>query len=94
MGKGTKAGTGERLTGVVSAVMKAKNFGYITSTDPAAAAFKKEDGADAEFFFHATAVEEGLDFSEFQPGDSVSFIGVKTARGNRAVGIRQEPTGS
>jgi len=71
-----------RLGGVISAVMEAKNFGYIAV-------------GDKEYFFHQSMLEDpklwdALDDDGLRlvrPGRNVSFVPLISARGNRAVGI-------
>ena len=54
-----------------------KNFGFITP-----------EGADKDLFFHANELE-GLDFSELQEGDAVTFEVESTPKGNAAVGVKK-----
>ncbi|MBT4849284.1 cold shock domain-containing protein [Candidatus Parcubacteria bacterium] len=52
-----------------------KNFGFITP-----------EGADKDLFFHANELE-GLDFSELQEGDAVTFEVSDTPKGQAAVKV-------
>lgn len=68
----------ERKRGVIKTVLHAKQYGFIHVSD-------KE-----EYFFHSTAIQPGVKFSELVAGDAVSFIPTPGKEGKlRAVGIRR-----
>ncbi len=70
------SGPREQL-GVVSKVVKAKGFGFITGDD------------EEQYFFHAAAVRGGkFDQEEFCEGTRVQFIVMGTPKGPRALNVR------
>ena len=69
-----------RLSGLVAAIVREKNYGFISPDDP----------NTPELFFHASAYDG--DFSQLRPGDPVTYIQTATAKGARAVAVgRQTP---
>jgi cold shock CspA family protein len=62
--------------GLVSKIMKAKGFGFITGDD------------EEQYFFHAAAVRGGMfDQEEFCEGTRVRFIVTGTPKGPRALNV-------
>lgn len=66
-----------RLTGMVSAIIQSKDFGFIVV-----------EGEEGEYFFHSTAVRG--DFEDIAPGDRVEFDVVVGGKGKRAVGVEKK----
>lgn len=54
-----------------------KNFGFIS-----------QDGEEKDLFFHANSLE-GVDFSELQEGDNVTFEVEDTPKGQAAVKVNK-----
>ncbi|HLD28603.1 MAG TPA: cold shock domain-containing protein [Patescibacteria group bacterium] len=54
-----------------------KNFGFIT-----------QEGADKDLFFHANELE-GVDFTQLQEGDAVTFEVSETPKGPAAVQVKK-----
>ena len=57
--------------------MTDKNFGFIT-----------QEGADKDLFFHANELE-GVDFTQLQEGDAVTFEVSETPKGPAAVQVKK-----
>ena len=68
-----------RMEGVVKAIMESKRFGFISAEG-------------REYFFHASAVHEGLEFESLKPGDMVTFLPTEGKSGDRdrAVGVERK----
>ena len=54
-----------------------KNFGFIS-----------QEGSEKDLFFHASELE-GVEFSELNEGDKVSFEVTDTPRGSAAVKVKK-----
>ena len=54
-----------------------KNFGFIS-----------QEGASGDLFFHAKSLN-GVDFSQLQEGDNVTFEVENTPKGNAAINVRK-----
>lgn len=54
-----------------------KNFGFIS-----------QDGADKDLFFHANELE-GVEFSELQEGDAVTFEVTESPKGPAATQVKK-----
>jgi len=54
-----------------------KNFGFIT-----------QEGADKDLFFHANELE-GVDFTQLQEGEAVTFEVSETPKGPAAVQVKK-----
>lgn len=68
-----------RLSGIISALVPRKGFGFIQTDD-------KE-----EWYFHYTALAKGLDFDDLTTGDAVTFKPMETGEGKkRALGVRRD----
>ena len=63
------------MKGTIKRLVAEKNFGFITP-----------DGADKDVFFHATSLS-GIEFSQLQIGDAVSFETEESEKGPRAVNV-------
>ncbi|MBI2037646.1 MAG: cold shock domain-containing protein [Candidatus Magasanikbacteria bacterium] len=63
------------MTGTIKTLVVDKNFGFITPDD-----------GSKDIFFHASALS-GLQFSELQKGDKVSFDVEQSDKGPRAANV-------
>lgn len=61
--------------GVIARVTD-KGFGFI-----------KTEGSDKDIFFHATELQEGIDFNSLKEGDTLEFEVTEGAKGPQAVNI-------
>lgn len=64
------------MKGTVKTVIEGKNFGFITP----------EDGSK-DVFFHATGLTGGIEFSQIQQGDAVTFDVEQSEKGPRAINV-------
>ncbi len=64
------------MTGTIKSLIVEKNFGFITP----------EDGSK-DIFFHASALGDGMQFSDLQKGDKVSFDVEESEKGPRAANV-------
>lgn len=64
------------MTGIIKTLIADKNFGFITPDD-----------GSKDIFFHASALGGGLQFSELQKGDKVSFDVEDSDKGPRAANV-------
>ncbi len=64
------------MTGTIKTLLVEKNFGFITPDD-----------GSKDIFFHASALSGGLQFSELQKGDKVSFDVEDSDKGPRAANV-------
>ena len=64
------------MTGTNKSLIVEKNIGFITP----------EDGSK-DIFFHASALSDGLQFSDLQKGDKVSFDVEESEKGPRAANV-------
>lgn len=64
------------MSGTIKTLIADKNFGFITPDD-----------GSKDIFFHASALGGGLQFSELQKGDKVSFDVEDSDKGPRAANV-------
>jgi CspA family cold shock protein len=66
------------MKGTIKRLVTEKNFGFITP-----------DGADKDVFFHASSLAAGLNFTDLQVGDVVTFETEESEKGPRAVNVNR-----